>query len=197
MNRTASNVVTLLRTNVPALAAAAAPTGMRVRISFPASVRADVVSGRVYVALNRVDAPTTSRGGSELVPQAGPTGAPLFGVNVENLKPGAFAEVDGAALGHPVASLNETPKGDFLAQAFVNVYTKFERADGHTVWLHMVQWEWQDWLRSPGNLFSTTKSVHGRVDLFGARGGQPLCRQASATTTPYSLYEEKGRSHGD
>ena len=122
-------------------------------------MRAEAVTGRVYVALNRVDAPATGRGGSGPVQQAGPTGAPLFGVNVENLKPGAFAEIDGTVFGHPVASLNDIPKGEYLVQAFVNVYTKFERADGRTVWLHMDQWEGQNWRRSPGNLFSTPRKV--------------------------------------
>jgi hypothetical protein len=45
------------------------------------------------------------------------TGAPLFG-------------------GYPVKSLKDLPAGDYWAQAFVNVYTEFVRADGHTVWLH-------------------------------------------------------------
>ena len=61
--------------------------------------------------------------------------------------------------GHPVASLNDIPKGEYLVQAFVNVYTKFERADGRTVWLHMDQGEGQNWRRSPGNLFSTPRRV--------------------------------------
>ena len=30
---------------------------------------------------------------------------------------------------------------------------EFARADGHTVWLHMDQWEGQNWKRSPGNLY--------------------------------------------
>ena len=46
-------------------------------------------------------------------------------------------------------------------QPFVNVYTRFPRADGHTVWLHNDQWEGQDWKRSPGNLFGDP--VEGRV----------------------------------
>jgi hypothetical protein len=36
-------------------------------------------------------------------------------------------------------------------QPFVNVYTRFPRADGKTVWLHKDQWEGQNWKRSPGN----------------------------------------------
>ena len=44
--------------------------------------------------------------------QAGQTGAPLFCVNVENLKPGAVAEIDGTEFGHPVTSLDAIPNGD-------------------------------------------------------------------------------------
>jgi hypothetical protein len=28
------------------------------------------------------------------------------------------------------------PPGDYFVQAFVNVYSAFKRADGHTVWMH-------------------------------------------------------------
>jgi hypothetical protein len=159
MRHAASAVLILALAAAPAPAEASAAKGVRVRISVPPSARAEAVTGRVYVALTRADAPTTGRGGSGPIQQAGPTGVPLFGVNVEHLKPGAFAEIDGAVFGHPVASLDDIPKGEYLVQAFVNVYTKFERADGHTVWLHMDQWEGQNWRRSPGNLFSTPKKV--------------------------------------
>jgi hypothetical protein len=141
-------------------AAARQPTGLRVRISFPASAHAEAITGRVYVALNRVDAPATGRGGAGgPIQQAGSTGAPLYGRNVEQLQPGAVAEIDGAVFGHPVASLDAIPKGEYLVQAFINVYTRFDRADGHTVWLHMDQWEGQNWRRSPGNLYSTPQRV--------------------------------------
>jgi len=164
MKRVAMAVLSLLWLASPVLAGSPAPKGLRVRISFPATAHAEAITGRVYVALNRADAPATGRGGgggagSGPIQQAGPTGAPLFGLNVENLKPSAFAEIDGTVSGHPVANLNDIPKGEYLVQAFVNVYTKFDRADGHTVWLHMDQWEGQNWRRSPGNLFSVPKRV--------------------------------------
>ncbi len=60
-------------------------------------------------------------------------------------------------------------------QPFVNVYTKFARADGHTVWLHMDQWEGQDWKRSPGNLYGDPVKV--RID--------------PATSTPIRLVADK------
>jgi hypothetical protein len=44
-------------------------------------------------------------------------------------------------------------------QPFVNVYTRFPRADGRPVWLHNDHWEGQDWKRSPGNLLGDPVKV--------------------------------------
>ena len=44
-------------------------------------------------------------------------------------------------------------------QPFINVYTRFPRADGKTVWLHNDQWEGQNWKRSPGNLVGDAVKV--------------------------------------
>ena len=79
---------------------------------------------------------------------------------MDALSPGATAVIDAGDLGHPVASLRDIPAGDYWVQPFVNVYTKFARADGHTVWLHMDQWEGQNWRRSPGNLYADPVQVH-------------------------------------
>jgi hypothetical protein len=68
--------------------------------------------------------------------------------------------VDATTFGFPVQSLRDIPAGDYWAQAFVNVYTKFVRSDGHTVWLHMDQWEGQNWKRSPGNIAGTPVQIH-------------------------------------
>ncbi|MGE5361145.1 MAG: alpha/beta hydrolase-fold protein, partial [Bacteroidales bacterium] len=185
----------ILAMGVPAHAAAP-KSGVRVRISFPASAHGEPITGRVYVAIARETTASTPvspappppppnaaapaaqarpRGSGGPIQQAGPTGAPLFGVNVENLRPGAAAQIDGTVLGHPVASLNDIPAGDYWVQAFVNVYTKFARADGHTVWLHMDQWEGQNWRRSPGNMFSTPKKV--RIDPRAGTLIELLCDQ--------------------
>jgi len=61
--------------------------------------------------------------------------------------------IDATTLGHPLQSLKDLPPGDYWVQPFVNVYTRFPRADGKTVWLHMDQWEGQNWKRSPGNVY--------------------------------------------
>lgn len=134
----------------------AVPAGPRFEVSFSAAARSEPVTGRVYVAISKLGERRTP------IQQAGPTGAPLFGVNVEDLEPGQAAAIGPDVFGHPLGSLTDLPPGEYVAQPFVNVYTKFARADGHTVWLHMDQWEGQDWKQSPGNLYGDPITI--RVD---------------------------------
>ena len=103
--------------------------GPRFTITFPASAHAGPITGRVYVAISKTNDRTP-------IQQADTTGVPLFGVNIDALAPGAPATIDATTLGYPVKSLKDLPAGDYWAQAFVNVYTKFARADGHTVLLN-------------------------------------------------------------
>jgi hypothetical protein len=91
--------------------------------------------------------------------QVGRTGAPFFGRDFENLAPGEWIEIDGTDLGSPVESLSEIPAGEYYVQSFINVYSEFMRADGHTVWMHDDRWEGQHWERSPGNLASEVRRL--------------------------------------
>ncbi len=116
-------------------------------VSFAATAHPEAITGRMYVAISRTNDRQTP------IQQASPTGTPLFAVGIEGLRPGQAVTFDDSALGYPVRSLRDLPAGEYWAQPFVNVYTKFARADGHTVWLHMDQWEGQNWKSSPGNLF--------------------------------------------
>ena len=125
---------------------AQAPPGLRVEISFAPGARAQPVTGMVYLAISRDNQATP-------IQQVDPEGAPLFSAYVQDLKPGTPVIITRENRGHPVASLADIPAGDYWVQPFVNVYTRFPRADGHTVWMHMDQWEGQNWKRSPGNLY--------------------------------------------
>jgi hypothetical protein len=131
---------------VSALAQAAGP---RFEITVPRAAHGAPITGRAYVAISR----RSSSPDSTPILQASETGVPLFAVNLDALAPGAAAVIDSGAFGHPLRSVRDIPAGTYWVQPFVNVYTKFARADGHTVWLHMDQWEGQDWRRSPGNLY--------------------------------------------
>jgi hypothetical protein len=134
-------------------APAATGRGVTVEVSFPASIHAQPVTGRVYVMVSR----TNDR---EPRLQIGRTGTPFFGRDVEKLAPGRAAVIDVTDLGTPVLSLKDLPPGDYFVQGFVNIYSEFKRADGHTVWMHDDQWEGQHWNTSPGNLYSEPQRVH-------------------------------------
>ena len=71
------------------------------------------------------------------------------------------------------------PAGDYWVQPFVNVYTRFARADGKTVWLHMDQWEGQDWKRSPGNIYGDPVRVS-----FDPRASTPIRLVADKVIPP-------------
>ena len=58
-------------------------------------------------------------------------------------------------------------------QALVNVYTEFHRADGHTIWAHMDQWEGQQFNKSPGNLYSEVHKIHLDPAAGYASGWKP------------------------
>src|SRR5947209_11980392 len=100
----------------------------RVEISFTAGAHAEPVTGMVYLASSRENR-------TPPIQQTDPTGVPLFSKYVEQLKPGATVTLGPEDRGHPVASLRDIPAGDYWVQPFVNVYARFSRADGHTVWM--------------------------------------------------------------
>ena len=132
--------------------AAAAST---VEVSYATDMNEGPLTGRLIVILAKNDR-------QEPRFQASPfTGsAPYFGLDVEDLKPGESATIDSTALGSPLKSLADLPAGDYFAQAVLNVYTKVHRKDGHVIWVHLDQWEGQQWNRSPGNLVSAVEKVH-------------------------------------
>ena len=86
----------------------------------------------------------------------------VFGVNVDGLKPGDVAVIDGQVLGYPRKSITDLPAGDYWIQALLHRYETFHRADGHTLKLPMDRGEGQQWNSAPGNLYSTPRKV--RID---------------------------------
>ena len=150
-------------------------SGPRVEISFSQAARALPVTGMVYLAISKDNQSTP-------IQQTGPEGAPLFSVFVEGLKPGATVTITRDNRGHPISSLTDIPAGEYWVQPFVNVYTRFPRADGHTVWLHMDQWEGQNWKRSPGNLYGDPVKV--RIDPGASAPIRLVADKVIAPITP-------------
>jgi len=145
----------------PAVAAlaAAAPAevppqteSLRFEVSFPASYSPDPVTGRMFIILARKDDKPPRE-------QVGRYGVQIFGRDFSALRPGEKVIFDGDTLGYPAPSLSDLTPGEYIVQAGLNKYTRFDRADGHSIWMHMDQWEGQRWTRSPGNAFSEPRKI--------------------------------------
>src|SRR5215467_4048646 len=156
---------------------AAARAQARFEITVPASAHAGPLTGRVYVALSKM-----SEGQRTPIQQTGETGVPRFGANIDNATPGRAIVVDAQAFGFPVRSVRDIPAGEYWVQPFVTVYTKFARADGHTVWLHMDQWEGQQWKRSPGNIYGDPVKV-----TFNPKSSTPIRLVADKVIPPVQV----------
>jgi hypothetical protein len=131
-----------------------APAETRFEISYPASLDNGPITGRVFVMIsknNRVE-PRLQAGSYN-------ASVPFYGLDVNALKPGENAVIEAGVLGYPVESLRQLPAGEYYVQALLNVYTQVQRKDGHKIWVHLDQWEGQQWNRSPGNLISEVQRV--------------------------------------
>ena len=119
----------------------------RFDISFPASTYDEPLTGRMFLIFAHQDE-------TEPRLQVGRYGVQFFGVDFEQLRPGDSVTIDGSTLGYPTEFLKDLASGSYYVQAVLNKYTRFDRSDGHTLWMHMDQWDGQNWRRSPGNLYS-------------------------------------------
>jgi hypothetical protein len=90
--------------------------------------------------------------------------AQVFGIDVENWKPGETVRVGENATGAPLASLRDLRPGNYTVQAVLHVYETVKRADGHVVKLPWDDGEGQHWVTSPGNLTSAPQSVTVSAD---------------------------------
>ncbi|MGH9415826.1 MAG: alpha/beta hydrolase-fold protein [Terriglobales bacterium] len=136
-------------------AAHGAARGPQFSVSFTSSAHSGPITGRVFIMLTR-------HSGAEPRLQVGGYNGdiPFFGQDVDALAPGHATVVGPATMGNVVNTLGDLPAGDYYAQALMNVYTEFPRADGHTIWAHMDQWQGQQFNLSAGNLVSAVQHIH-------------------------------------
>lgn len=123
-------------------------------ISFSSSLSNEALDGRLLLMLanNDKDEPRFQIGD-------GLKAQPIFGVDVNGLKPGENITVDESVFGFPFRSLTELPEGDYYVQALLNRYETFQLKTGHTVKLPPDMGEGQQWNRKPGNLYSMPLKV--------------------------------------
>lgn len=109
------------------------------------------VVGRVFAIVSRDNA-------TEPRLATGVTGVPLWGMDVRDWTGGQVVTIaDGkeSVRGYPLAATADIPPGDYFVQAFLNVYTTFHRADGHTIEAHLNSGAHQKPFRAPGNVTSS------------------------------------------
>jgi hypothetical protein len=126
-------------------------------VSFPAGRSAQPLDGRVLLFISD-DAKTDPRLQSDQY--RANTTRPIFGVDVDGLKPGQEIVLDDKTFGWPMRSLRDIPAGDYFVQALFSKYETFPRADGHTVKMPADHWEGQKWATKPGNLYSKSVKMH-------------------------------------
>jgi len=92
----------------------------------------------------------------------GVTGVPLWGVDVRDFQAGSsvlIADGGESVRGYPLSTTSALPPGEYSVQAFLNVYTTFNRPDGHTIEAHLNSGAHQSPFRSPGNAYSAVVRV--------------------------------------
>src|SRR5262245_56224193 len=120
---------------------------LRFAISFPADRSKTPLDGRLLLMIS-TDGSKEPRHQIDSSPKT----QQIFGIDVDGLKPGNDAFVEGEVLGYPVKSLGQIPPGTYWVQGLLHRYETFKRSDGHTVKLPMDRGEGQHWNLAPGNL---------------------------------------------
>ena len=138
------------------------PRSVRFAVSFPAERSAKPLDGRLLLLISK-DPSKEPR----FQIQTGPKTQVVFGIDVDGLAPGKDAIFDASAIGYPIDSLREIPKGRYRVQGLLHRYETFHRKDGHVVKLPMDRGEGQQWNLAPGNLYS--EPVEMEIDP--AKGG--------------------------
>ena len=149
------------------------PPRVRIRLASDAALAIGALglevpaTGRVFLILSR-DASTEPR------LQVGVTGVPLWGMDVQNFGAENSVTLDtggaaapgvastGGVIGYPLAGFDAIPPGEYVVQPFLSVYTRFQRADGHAVEMHLNSGAGQQAFRAPGNAYGDPTRV--RID---------------------------------
>jgi hypothetical protein len=128
------------------------PTGPRFALSVPLARSPTPLDGRLLLMVS-----TDSTAEPRFQIGDGQDTQLIFGIDVDQLRPGQEAVIDGSAFGYPVKRLSEIPGGRYWVQGLLNRYETFRRSDGKVVKLPPDQGEGQQWNAKPGNLYSTPR----------------------------------------
>ena len=123
---------------------------IRIAVRVPAGRSTGPLDGRLLLILSR-----DSTAEPRFQTSDGPSGQPVFGIDVAGWSPGTDAVFTDSVFGFPLRSLADLPAGRYRVQALLNRYETFRLSTGHTVSLPPDRGEGQQWNRKPGNLYST------------------------------------------
>jgi hypothetical protein len=123
-------------------------------VTLPATYGSKAVDGRLLVILSK-DASAEPR--FQITDDPGTQ--QIFGIDVENWKPGTKMIINKSAFGYPVENMASIQAGEYHIQAVFHLYETFHRKDGHTLKLPMDRGEGQHWNLAPGNLYSSPEKV--------------------------------------
>jgi len=136
-------------------------------VSFPRERSAAPLDGRLLVLLS-----TDPAAEPRFQINDGPNTQLVFGIDVEDWKPGQAAVVDARAFGYPVRSIAQLKPGEYHVQALLHRYETFRLSDGRVLKLPMDRGEGQHWNRAPGNFYSKPAKLRidpqagGRVEIL-------------------------------
>ena len=140
---------------------------MEFSVSFPRERSAAPLDGRLLVLLS-----TDPAAEPRFQINDSPNTQLVFGIDVEDWKPGQAAVVDGRAFGYPVRSIAQLRPGEYHVQALLHRYETFRLSDGRVLKLPMDRGEGQHWNRAPGNFYNKPAKLRidpqagGRVEIL-------------------------------
>jgi hypothetical protein len=131
--------------------------GLAFAITFAATKSARPLDGRLLLLLS-----TDPAEEPRFQINGGPKTQIVFGLDVEDWKPGEARLLDVAnvgVFGYPVRSFRDLQPGEYTVQSLVDRYETFERADGHRLKLPTDRGEGRQWNRAPGNPYSKPQKL--------------------------------------
>jgi hypothetical protein len=123
-------------------------------VMLPASISNKPLDGRLLLLLSKstTGEPRFQISDDEATQQ-------VFGMDVDQWKPGTKKQFDASAFGYPVETIKQITSGNYRVQVVLHIYETFKRKDGKIVKLPMDRGEGQHWNIAPGNLYSTTQDL--------------------------------------
>ena len=149
-------------------------------VTIPEDLGDDLVYGRLMLMLSTDDSAEPRFQISD-----GPNTQLLFGKDLDGVQPGEVIHFTVEEFGYPVESLKDVPAGEYYVQALLHKYERFDRSDGHTVYLPMDRGEGQQWNRAPGNRYNEPVRLG-----FDPQGGSTHRIALDATIPPIEPPED-------